>query len=126
VPVVTFVLVTGHLLRVTGWLGAMAYSLAVVQPRVPLVRRVAGGERGARDLPGRRRPAEVVGLIARLAATGGLLVALGAASRQRGATWWALVGTKATLLVLASGDFWYVSWRIWPRRLFALPGEVAG
>ena len=31
---------------------------------------------------------------------------------------------KTLLLVLASAVFWWVSWRGWPRRVFALPDEL--
>jgi hypothetical protein len=30
------------------------------------------------------------------------------------------------LTAFASAVFWYVSWRMWPRRVFALPAEIAG
>jgi hypothetical protein len=44
-----------------------------------------------------------------------------AADRSGG--WWALVGGKIALLVLAAAVFWLVSWRYWPARVFALPAE---
>lgn len=30
---------------------------------------------------------------------------------------------KAGLLAVTTASFWYVSWRHWPRRVFALPDE---
>jgi Flp pilus assembly protein TadB len=113
------------------WLGAMAYSLFVVQPRLP---RLIGGMVGAgppdpqrvedaqRELAqGNRWP--VVGLIAVLWLTGiGLVLAAPGETWQ----WWAGVAVKAGLLVSATGLFWWVSWRGWPRRVFALPAELPG
>ena len=40
--------------------------------------------------------------------------------------WWVAVGAKTALLIAASALFWWVSWRGWPRRVFALPDEIAG
>jgi Flp pilus assembly protein TadB len=99
----------------------MAYSLFVVQPRVALVlpdpvkaedlfRQLAAGNRW-----------RVIGLIAVLAGSG-----LGLVFVQDGRSWawWVAIVAKAVLLVAASGAFWWVSWRGWPRRVFALPAEI--
>jgi hypothetical protein len=104
------------------WLGAMAYSLFVVQPRLA---RIVGDpsrmEDAQRELAaGNRWP--VIGLIAALWLTGLGLVALTGAGAAAG--WWAAVGLKALLLAVATGLFWWVSWRGWPRRVFALPAEL--
>jgi hypothetical protein len=40
--------------------------------------------------------------------------------------WWAVVAAKVLLLAAASVLFWWVSWRGWPRRVFALPDELPG
>ena len=99
------------------WLGSMAYSLFVVQPKLS---RIAGGdpvkvEEMHRELAqGNRWP--VVGLIATLWVTGAFLT--------RGLTFW--VPWKALLLLGATALFWWVSWRAWPRRVFALPEELPG
>lgn len=117
----TFVLVVGHLLLGAVWLGAMSYSIAVVQPRLlrygsdpaegeDLATTVAAGARW-----------KVVGLIAALTVTGAGLVVL---APDRPGVWWLLVGLKVLATAAASGLFWYVSWRMWPRRVFALPSEV--
>jgi len=97
------------------WLGSMAYSLFVVQPKLS---RIAGGdpvkvEDMHRELAqGNRWP--VVGLIATLWITGALLT-------ER-LTFW--VPIKAMALLAATVLFWWVSWRAWPRRVFALPEEL--
>lgn len=118
---VTFVTAAGHLLLAAIWLGAMAYSIGVVQPKLlayfgsPTVAEepatfVAAGARW-----------KVVGVIGALAVTGAALVVL---RDDRPLWWWVVVGAKVALLAVASVVFWYVSWRMWPRRVFALPAEV--
>ncbi|MGI5148437.1 hypothetical protein ACQEVC_19015 [Plantactinospora sp. CA-294935] len=105
------------------WLGSMAYSLFVVQPK--LSRMVDDPERvedAQRVLAhGNRWP--VVGLVGVLWATGLALVLL---APERSAGWWAAVAGQAVLLAAATGLFWWVSWRGWPRRVFALPAELPG
>jgi len=117
------VLVLVHLGVATLWFGAMAYSLAVVQPRlaraVPDPARV---EELYRELGAGNRW-RVVGLIAALAASGAGLMLV---HDGRSAAWWLVIALKVALLVAASVLFWWVSWRGWPRRVFALPSEIAG
>lgn len=99
------------------WLGSMGYSLFVVQPKLS---RLAGGdpvriEEMHRELAqGNRWP--VVALITTLWATGALLAML------TGVT--VVLVAKAILLLGATALFWWVSWRAWPRRVFALPEEL--
>lgn len=91
------------------WLGAMAYSLFVVQPRLrdeDTQRQLAHGNRWP-----------VTGMIALLWLSGALLVALHPGR-------WPFMAAKALLLAGASALFWWVSWRAWPRRVFALPEEL--
>jgi transposase InsO family protein len=99
------------------WLGAMAYSLFTVQPK--LAAMVGGDPQRVEDAQrilahGNRW--RVVGLIAALWVTG---VALAAAADVHPA----VAAAKAVLLAAASTLFWWVSWRGWPRRVFALPDE---
>jgi hypothetical protein len=115
------------------WLGSMTYSLFVVQPRIArVVPDPARAEEFYRELGAGNRW-RVIGLITALFVTGvGLAViqgaqgAQGAESVQSGLSWgwWLVVGLKAGLLVAASALFWWVSWRGWPRRVFALPTEL--
>jgi hypothetical protein len=120
---VTFLALSVHLLAGAVWLGAMAYSLAVVQPRA---QRFIEDERrreafAAELAAGARRP--VLGVIALLAGSGAALVALEAGDGT-GSGWWLLVGAKVALLAAATALFWHVSWRLWPRRVFATPEEL--
>ena len=122
-PAVTPVLILVHLCVGAGWLGGMLYSLFVVQPRVPRVLRdPAQAEDFYRELGAGNRW-RVVGLIAVLAVSGLLLAYV-----QSGHSWmwWAVVAAKVLLLAAASVLFWWVSWRGWPRRVFALPEELPG
>ena len=99
------------------WVGGMAYSLFVVQPKLA---RFYGKDEDSREAltaviaSGNRW--KVLGLIAAIGASGIVL--------------WLIVDTslwihvvKAVLLIVASGIFWYVSWRHWPRRVFATAAE---
>ncbi|HEY1275333.1 MAG TPA: hypothetical protein VGF25_10500 [Thermoleophilaceae bacterium] len=100
----------------------MAYSLAVVQPRAA---RFFGDSPRERErfavalAAGARRP--VLAAVALLAASGLGLVLL---EDDRGTGWWVLVALKAALLAAAAALFAYVSWRLWPARLFATGDEL--
>jgi hypothetical protein len=112
-------IVVAHLTLAATWLGAMVYSLLVVQPRV-----------GRFFTDERRREAFLVVLANgnrwRVAPLAGALLLTAAA----------VVGTAprlargyAAALVLyavAAAIFANVSWRHWPARVFALPDELAG
>jgi hypothetical protein len=118
---VAFLLTSAHLLLAAVWLGAMAYSIGVVQPKLL---RYFGSPQAAEEpatfvAAGARW--KVVTVIAALAVTGAGLVVL---AEDRAVSWWALIGAKAVLLAAAGAAFWYVSWRMWPRRVFSLPTEA--
>jgi Flp pilus assembly protein TadB len=117
----TFVLLVVHLGAAVAWLGAMAYSLVVVQPRIArAVPDPTRAEEIYRELAaGNRWP--VVGMLGGLALTGAGLVWL---AGGRSSAWWAAIVAKALLWLAAAGLFWWVSWRGWPRRVFALPEEL--
>ena len=112
-----------HVLVAAVWLGAMAYSLAVVQPRAA---RFLADERRTEELAavlaaGARR--KVLAVVALLALSGVALVLL-APEGERTGGWWALIAVKAALLASALAVFAYVSWRLWPARLFAGAEEL--
>ncbi|WP_331767325.1 hypothetical protein [Embleya sp. NBC_00896] len=109
-----------HLTLAASWMGSMAYSLTVVQPKV------------ASFLPDEQRREEflvtlahgnrrkVVGLVAALLLTGVAVIVSSAGAK--------VVGYAAALVLYAgaAGIFAHVSWRHWPARVFALPPELAG
>jgi Flp pilus assembly protein TadB len=101
------------------WLGSMAYSLFVVQPRVARILAAGPAEDVYRELAAGNRW-RVVALIAALALSGLALVPVVDHPRA----WWALITAKIMLLVLATAAFYWVSWWGWPRRVFALPDEL--
>ena len=112
-----------HALVGTLWLGSMGYSLFVVQPRVARVlRNPEQAEDVYRELGAGQRW-RVIGLMGLLLVSGLGLVAL---LRPAPVLWWVVVFVKAALLAGAGGLFWWVSWRGWPRRIFALPDELPG
>ena len=103
------------------WLGSMVYSLGVVQPRIGRIfpdpvkaedvyRELAAGNRW-----------RVVAMIVFLGLSGAALMLTGS---DRTPAWWALIVAKAVLLLAAAAGFWWVSWRGWPLRVFALPAEL--
>ena len=100
------------------WVGGMAYSLFVVQPKL---RKYFGPDRDAREAlttviaSGNRW--KVVGLIAAIVVSGLLLLLI---DDQH--LW--IHALKGFLLLCASGIFWYVSWRHWPQRVFATAAEL--
>ena len=118
----SFIAAAAHVLAAAIWLGAMVYSLAVVQPRS---RRFLGDEEtregfAATLASGARYP--VLALIAVIAISGGALAAIGGdGGRSEG--WWALVAIKGGVLVAALAVFAWVTWRLWPARIFSGPGE---
>lgn len=96
----------------------MAYSLFVVQPKL---KKYFGADADGREAlttviaSGNRW--KVVGLIAAIALTGvGLLLI--------NHDHWQIHAVKGILLLMASGIFWYVSWRHWPQRVFATAAEL--
>lgn len=117
----TFLVILIHVGVGAVWLGSMTYSLFVVQPRIARLQPdPAKAEELYREFGAGNRW-KVIGLIGVLALSGvGLLFIHSGHSTG----WWVAVGAKAALLVAASGLFWWVSWRGWPRRVFALPSEL--
>jgi uncharacterized membrane protein len=97
------------------WVGGMVYSLFVVQPKL---QRFFGPDEDSREAltaviaSGNRW--KVLALVAVIAATGLALLWL------VDTHWW-IHAIKATLLLIATGRF--VSWRHWPRRIFATAAE---
>ncbi len=116
----TALIAIAHAGLAAAWVGGMAYSLFVVQPKL---KKYFGAREDERETltaiiaSGNRY--KVLGLIGVIAATGVVLLLL---DREH---WW-LHAVKAALLVAATAIFWYVSWRHWPRRIFATAAERPG
>jgi hypothetical protein len=114
---VTALVAVIHAGLAAAWVGGMTYSLFVVQPKLKLYFGTREEEREhltAVIASGNRY--KVLALIGVIAATGGVLLLLD--HRH----WW-IHALKAALLLIATGIFWYVSWRHWPRRIFATTAE---
>ena len=111
------VLATVHIGTAAAWLGAMLYSLLVVQPRAAAFLADAEElEDFTIVLPAGAR-AKVLALVAALAFSGiGLAAVELAAEDTPSAVWVTLVAAKAGALLVAVGLFAYVSWWLWPAR----------
>jgi hypothetical protein len=115
---VTAILAIIHAGLAAAWVGGMAYSLFVVQPKL---KKYFGADPDGREAltiviaSGNRW--KVVGLIGAIAVSGLGLLAI---DREH---WW-IHAVKGLSLLGASGIFWYVSWRHWPSRVFATADEL--
>jgi Flp pilus assembly protein TadB len=113
----TVLVVIVHAGLAAAWVGGMAYSLFVVQPKL---KKFFGPDQEAREAltaviaSGNRY--KVLALIGAIALTGVVLLLLDHDH------WWIHL-VKAVLLLVATAIFWYVSWRHWPRRVFATATE---
>ncbi|MEQ4204072.1 hypothetical protein ABN028_15710 [Actinopolymorpha sp. B17G11] len=116
------VLLLAHVGVATAWVGGMVYSLAVVQPKAA---RFFGTDEEAHEAflttmaSGNR--SKVLALIGALALTGGALLLVAADPARPLAL--GIHAAKGVLLLAALAVFVDVSWRQWPRRVFALPEE---
>jgi Flp pilus assembly protein TadB len=114
----TAVLAIIHAGLAAAWVGGMTYSLFVVQPKL---KKYFGSDQDGRETltaviaSGNRW--KVIGLIAVIALTGGGLLLVNQDH-------WQLHAAKGLLLLIATGIFWYVSWRHWPQRVFATTREL--
>lgn len=119
-----FVLLLAHVVAGAVWLGAMAYSLGVIQARVRALfdDPVRAEEVAVFMAAGARW--KVIAVMAVLAATGGGLVVVQGWGHS--ARWQIAIGAKVLLLAVAAAVFAWVSWRLWPARVFALPEEIPG
>ena len=110
-----------HVSAAAAWFGAMLYSLAVLHPRAARYFRsseeleefIATLSQGARW--------KVLGILGVIAATGAALLFISSPGSR---LWWLLMFIKFALFIAALGIFWYASWRLWPRRIFAIADEL--
>ncbi|MFI5732501.1 hypothetical protein ACIA49_20435 [Kribbella sp. NPDC051587] len=114
----TAVLAIIHAGLAAAWVGGMAYSLFVIQPKL---KRYFGPDAAGREAlttviaSGNRW--KVIGLIVAITLSGvGLLL-------LNDEHWW-IHAIKGMLLLMATVIFWYVSWKHWPARVFATTAEL--
>lgn len=111
-----------HVIASAGLLGAMGYSIGVVQPRA---RRFFENAKDFEEFTafishGARW--KMLGTLALIALTGALLIIFH--SHQAAHGWLALIAAKVGILLIATLVFCYASWRLWPARIFASPEEI--
>jgi len=123
--ILTAALIIGvHVLGGGVWIGAMAFSVFVLHPRAE---RFFNGSSTFEDfiftvVHGARW--KVVAGIAGIVASG-IALTLQIAPRAAGAWGW-IVGAKTSLFLVSAALFVYVSWVLWPRRVFASVEELPG
>src|SRR5262245_15698980 len=115
----------GHVLAGAAWFGSMFYSLTVLQPRAARFFATPGQFEEFIAVVSAGARWKVLAAFAFVAVTGLALLVLGRPGPVS-SLWWALVGAKLGLFLAALAVFWYVSWRLWPARVVALPEEVPG
>jgi hypothetical protein len=114
------VLVLVHIGVTAAWLGAMLYSIVVVQPRLAEFFTDAGEREDFATVLAAGARWKVLGLAAALAFSGAGLTAIELAEAENpGDAWVVLVVAKTALLAATTALFVYVSWRLWPARLLA-------
>jgi putative copper export protein len=102
------------------WLGAMVYSMLVVQPRLAQFFNDADEREDFATLLAAGARWKVLGLAATLALSGAGLTAIEIREADSPSTaWTSLIVAKCVLLAAAVVLFAYVSWRLWPARLLA-------
>jgi len=114
-----------HAVVAAAWLGAMLYSLLIVQPRASaFFAKPARYEDFAVVLAAGARW-KVLGMAAALALSGAGLTAVALARADDPSPLWiALVIAKSVLLLGVVALFVHVSWRLWPARIFASAAEL--
>ena len=111
-----------HVLAAAAWLGAMLYSLFVMQPRAG--RYVASAEQFERFVTAVSAGArwKVLGVAATVALSGAAAAAL--TWRGPPSPFGLLVALKVALLVPILSIFAYASWMLWPARVMAGRAEI--
>ena len=118
-------LALAHALAGAAWFGSMFYSLTVLQPRAARFFATPGQFEAFITAVSAGARWKVLGAFTFMGVTGlGLLVLRWPASQS--SSWLAVVAAKVVLFLAALVVFWYVSWRLWPARVLALPEEVPG
>jgi len=111
-----------HIIASAGLLGAMGYSIGVVQPRARrFFEKPADFEEFTAFISNGARW-KMLGTLAVIGLTGALLIIFH--PREADHRWLALIAAKMLVLLIATVVFCYASWRLWPARIFASPEEI--
>lgn len=108
------------------WLGSVYFSLMVLHRQSPeLFDTIEEFEHYVTGLSDGNRW-RVLSAIVGTAVTGfgltWMMMSGGDSSPRLG--WWIVMGAKVGALFATAGVFWYVSWRLWPERVFAVGDEI--
>jgi uncharacterized membrane protein len=115
-------LVVLHVLTAAAWFGAMVYSMTVLHPRAMLFFKRDRDFEAFITIISDGARWKVLSAFALIAASGiGLTIINGQPSS---ALWLVLIGLKSVLFLVAIALFVYVSWRLWPARIFADDADI--
>jgi hypothetical protein len=114
-----------HVLGGGVWIGAMVFSIFILQPRAEqFFRSEADFEDFIFSVVHGARWKVFSGIVAILLSGIGLAVWPKHAIVSESPLWLGLFVGKLAAFVIAAGLFIYVSWVLWPRRTFATPDEL--
>jgi hypothetical protein len=112
-----------HTLTIGGWFGCQIYSVTLVQRHPAMERDSAAYEDFICDLGRNARWTILAVLAAALPAWVGIVL-IRALTTDVSPLWVGLAAAKSAFLLVAIAFFAYLSWHLWPLRLFALPDEL--
>lgn len=116
-----------HVLGGGVWIGAMVFSVFILQPRADrFFERQGDFEDFIFSVVHGARWKVFSGILAILLSGVGLAVWPGHAVIVDSPLWLGLFAAKVAMFALAAGLFVYVSWVLWPRRTFATQAELPG
>jgi len=120
---ITAVLEALHTVALASWFGCMCYSVMLVQKHPMRSREPEVWENFVTEMVHGVRWL-VVGTLAVLFPTWVALIVIRLSAQGSDTLWLSLVSAKSALLVAVVLLFIYVSWHLWPLRIFALPDEL--
>jgi hypothetical protein len=122
---ITAVLEAVHTAALASWFGCMCYSVMFVQKHPMRAREPHVWENFVTEMVHGVRWI-VMGTMAVIFPTWIALIVLRLANEGAGPVWLSLVAAKSVLLIGVVLLFTYVSYHLWPLRIFALPEEIPG
>lgn len=120
---ITALLEAVHTAALASWFGCMCYSVMFVQRHPMRAREPGVWEVFVTEMVNGVRYI-VLGTMAVIFPSWVALVVLRMAAQGTDPLWLSLVAVKSVLLVGVVLLFVYVSWHLWPLRIFALPEEL--